>query len=98
MSEIVCPHCQVVSNNGVKVCVGCQAEVIYGSTGQERQQALVWGAILSSALSSFIMVQLFEYNFVAMLVSAGIGAAVTAVLTDRAHAGEVRFFRRYFNQ
>ncbi|WP_412776727.1 hypothetical protein [Thalassospira lucentensis] len=98
MSEIVCPHCHVVSNNGVNVCVGCQAEVIYGSTGEERKNALILGAILASAISSFAMVKLFEYNFIAMLVFAGIGALIAAVLTDKANSGKVRFFRRYFNR
>ncbi|WP_417804252.1 hypothetical protein [Thalassospira lucentensis] len=98
MSEIVCPHCHVVSNNGVNVCVGCQAEVIYGSTGEERKNAIILGVILACGISSFAMVKLFEYNFVAMLVFAGIGAVVAVILTEKAYSGKVRFFRRYFNR
>ncbi|HBN50422.1 putative membrane protein YeaQ/YmgE (transglycosylase-associated protein family) [Thalassospira sp. MBR-102] len=97
MSEIACPHCHYVSQNGVKVCIGCQAEVVYGSTSSEIKTAMLFGGIGASILSSIIMANFFGYSFAAMLVFAAIGAVVAVVLTDKAHHGNVRFVRRYFN-
>ena len=54
MSEIACPHCHYVSQNGVKVCIGCQAEVVYGSTSSEIKTAMLFGGIGASILSSIM--------------------------------------------
>ncbi|MBA0281384.1 hypothetical protein D7Y44_11885 [Stenotrophomonas maltophilia] len=45
MQSITCPHCHTTSNRGVRVCVGCQAEVHYGAP-REASIAIVIAAIV----------------------------------------------------
>ncbi|EOW2137097.1 TPA: hypothetical protein ACOEPG_002525 [Stenotrophomonas maltophilia] len=47
--SIICPHCHTVSNHGVRVCVGCQAEAHYGAS-KEAVMLVVVAAIICGAL------------------------------------------------
>ncbi|WP_143589749.1 hypothetical protein [Thalassospira mesophila] len=96
--KIVCPHCHTVSNLGVAVCVGCQAEVVYGSTFSEVKSAATFGAIAAGVVSSVIMVKFFSFSFVLLVVCAFIGALCGRAWAQKAHLDETRFFRLFLNK
>ena len=48
--SIICPHCHTGSNHGVRVCVGCQAEVHYGAS-KEAVMFVFVAAIICGALA-----------------------------------------------
>ncbi|WP_295565657.1 hypothetical protein [uncultured Stenotrophomonas sp.] len=53
---IICPHCHTGSNHGVRVCVGCQAEVHYGASKEAVMlvfvAAIICGALVGSRLQA----------------------------------------------
>ncbi|WP_286071450.1 hypothetical protein [Stenotrophomonas sp. 57] len=53
---IICPHCHTGSNDGVRVCVGCQAEVHYGASKEAVMfvfvAAIICGALVGSRLQA----------------------------------------------
>ncbi|MBH1802766.1 hypothetical protein I5T93_07350 [Stenotrophomonas maltophilia] len=54
--NIICPHCHTGSNHGVRVCVGCQAEVHYGASKEAVVfvfvAAIICGALVGSRLQA----------------------------------------------
>lgn len=86
----VCPHCRSIVPRGAHVCVGCQGEVVYGATSDERGRGALFGAIAGVALSVYFQVPI--YIGVVFVVSGLIGGGM---VVDKMHAGEVRVFRSY---
>ncbi|OSQ46072.1 hypothetical protein [Thalassospira alkalitolerans] len=96
MSEIICPHCHTLAMRGANVCVGCQAEVVYGSTFGEMKQGAIFGAVIFIIVEALILSGLdisFEFNY--YLFGAAVGAFIGFFLAARAHDGSTRFFRVY---
>lgn len=93
---IGCPHCRTESQYGVHVCVGCQAEVVYGATGEEQKQYLGGGAILG-AIGEFAFFNTFgvQLDLKYLAIGAVIGGVLGAVALSKVHGSDVRFFRRY---
>lgn len=54
--SIICPHCHTGSNHGVRVCVGCQAEVHYGASKEAVMlvfvAAIICGALVGNRLQA----------------------------------------------
>ncbi|WP_417845086.1 hypothetical protein [Thalassospira sp.] len=96
--EIVCPHCHTVSNRGVAVCVGCQAEVVYGSTSNEVKSAATLGAVLAGAASLFVMLKFFSFSFGVLVACAIVGALFGGAWAKNNHLDETRFFRLFLNK
>ena len=96
MSLIGCPHCQTQSNHGVRVCVGCQAEVVYGATDSEQNTYLGGGIIVGAIAQYFILNSIgISLGFWWYLIGAGAGVVIGGMLMNWVHAGKIRFFRNY---
>ena len=85
MADITCPLCNTTSSYGVRVCVGCQATVIYGATENDTKTL---GPIVGVGLFAGI-VYLFGWPgglktaglFIGCIVAAAI--AVSALLRNK---------------
>lgn len=51
----VCPHCGTVVDDGRMVCLGCQSEVVYGSTRLERENAAKAGLFVGGGLAGALV-------------------------------------------
>src|SRR5262245_54629206 len=57
----VCPHCQTIAGYDQRVCLGCQAEVVYGATRREREEATWTGLMLGGGLSFLLFIKVPEW-------------------------------------
>lgn len=96
--EIVCPHCHTASVHGVAVCVGCQAEVVYGSTFKEVKNAAIFGGIAAGAFYVIFITYLFSFSFLLLAVCAVVGAFFAVKWIHKLHLGQVRFFRLFLHK
>lgn len=95
---ITCPFCHTDHNHGISVCAGCNAEVVYGATGEERRQGMIMGGIAGLALVMYILDKLgFSPNLIAIAVAAGASAGIGFICVELLHAKDIRFFRRFMN-
>ncbi len=100
MKELTCYWCSMHLAYGVRVCRGCNSDVVYRATRRERALGAKWGLLLAVLPASIIF---------SPLVSAGAGASTVGfsmfglllagglagrALQVRRFRGKVRFFRR----
>ena len=84
---IICPFCHTESNRGVKVCIGCQAEVQYGISLIMFWFCLIAPGILGALLSHFILNDFGMGFFVIVPAIAG------AYFGIKKYKDKVTFFR-----
>lgn len=106
MHTFTCGQCHVESKLGVHVCVGCQGDVVYGATMEERKQGAMLGGIagfmlafavldwIPKKLSSLAGTSTSFLNLPSVLVFAGIGALAGVYVTHRVKAPLIRTFRQ----
>jgi RNA polymerase subunit RPABC4/transcription elongation factor Spt4 len=58
---LICPFCKTVVEFDQKVCLGCYAEVVHGTTQAESQQTVIIGLMLGIAVSYFLLVKCPEW-------------------------------------
>lgn len=51
----ICPYCGTVVGYGLTVCLGCQAEVVYGTTRLEWQNALKFGMSVGGVIAASLV-------------------------------------------
>ncbi len=78
----ICPYCGTTVVHGIQVCLGCKAEVVYGATRVERENAGRIGLLAGGMLAAMALFALpdwlrtsFDWN-----VSAGWGLGLVAVV------------------
>ena len=89
-ATIECPWCDSLVRRGVRVCVGCNADVVYGVTKREAARALKLGLVLGVALS-FVIDRLVG-GFSTM--NAALTTAVLVAVASSAGSALVLFFVR----
>lgn len=89
----ICPYCRTESTHGTRICIGCQAEIVYGSTLQEEANERSTGVII--AFFSFFFLVLFlpmtleknyNYNILSpsfIVITSLIILTSTVILTKR---------------
>lgn len=76
MAQIICPLCHTQSDHGVRVCVGCQATIIYGATENDTKAL---GSIIAVALFACI-VYAFGWPHVLPAIGLFVGCAIAGGL------------------
>ena len=99
-----CAWCGSNVERGLFVCLGCNADVVYGATRRELRAAFVLGFFFGPALTAFLypllevqfpQLRLRGGNWFAYGILSAPGMAVAwAVLRWWWHRGKIRFFRR----
>jgi len=65
----ICTYCRTESTHGTRICLGCQAEIVYGSTFNERKEELSLG--LSIALIQFFSLFIFLPELITRYIFGG---------------------------
>lgn len=98
--DVPCPWCGHSLRTGLRVCVGCQADVVYGATKRELTKAFKFG-FLVALVAQIPTLPWIEKQFdlgwsllVVPIVGAVIGGALLSYLRARWLSGKPRFFRR----
>ena len=87
----LCPYCGSTVPHGRTVCLGCKAEVVYGATRLERENAGKSGAMFGGVLAGMAMIALPDWlhSSFAWDVHAGWGLGIWAVVFVVVSAGLV---------
>jgi hypothetical protein len=100
MRELTCYWCSMPLAYGVRVCRGCNADVVYRATRRERTTGAKWGVLLA-ALPCFVLLaplaDLGASTSTVGLTMFGLllgGGLAGRALQVRRLRGKVRFFRR----
>jgi hypothetical protein len=56
-----CTYCGTFVNNGLFVCLGCQAEISYGSTREEFNNDMKLGALMGGLIITFLLGTVFNF-------------------------------------
>jgi hypothetical protein len=94
-----CPWCGHSVRFGLRVCAGCNADVVYGATRRELTQALKVGFVLGF-FGAFVFDKIvggfssMTSAFVSGLSVVGVVSVGCAVLVFVLRRGKPRFFRR----
>lgn len=78
----ICPFCRTVVPHGDRVCLGCNAEVVYGATRKERQETWNNGMFFGGAVGVLLMFLLPSWlgSQFSLSLSLGWGLGVYSVL------------------
>jgi hypothetical protein len=76
----ICPHCQSTVRYDQRVCLGCQAEVVYGSTKAEQEEAAKTGLMLGGGFSVllFLIFPKWLSSYLPWQVPVGLGLGIFA--------------------
>jgi len=100
-TTISCYWCSSPVELGVRVCRGCNADVVYAATRRERATAFKWGLLLGAVLALFSIGRLATSGtsspgiifgaLFGIMLAGGVGLMA---LRSRLLRGKIRFFRR----
>ena len=78
----VCPLCQTIVGYDQRVCLGCQAEIVYGANRREREAATWTGLMLGGGLSFLLFIKVPEWlsSKLSWQVPMGFGLGIGALL------------------
>ena len=76
-----CPFCKSTVGYDQRVCLGCQAEIVYGATRGEREEAAKSGLMLGGLLSLllFLMLPGWLSSYLPWQVPSGLGLGIYAL-------------------
>ncbi len=101
MTILTCPYCGYKTKQGLQVCKGCNADIVYGDTPSETNTkimtSLFLGLVGGFSLEHYVfgLSWFGDWFFIRLLLNAFAGMLLT-ILLWKSHEGP-RFFRRFNN-